>query len=97
MIVSVLPHPGADESANVIVASPQLSVAVAMPVQSGVVQAAGPHSTVAFAGQVITGAIPSLVEIVWLHEAWLPQSSVAVQVRVITVVVHNLVLLNQRT
>ena len=60
----MLPHPGTDESANVIVASPQLSVAVAEPVQSGVVHDAGPHSTVALAGQTITGATPSPVEIV---------------------------------
>ena len=50
----MLPHPGTDESANVIVASPQLSVAVAEPVQSACSGQviAGPHSTVALAGQI---------------------------------------------
>jgi hypothetical protein len=58
----------------------QASVAVAVPVAAGSVEA--PQATVTLAGQVITGGVVSTTVIVWAHEAALPQESVAVQVRV---------------
>ena len=78
-MVSVLPQPGAEESEKLTEASPQESLAVAEPVAEGPV--GSPHSTVASAGQVMSGGVVSTTEIVWTQEAVLPQSSVAVQVR----------------
>ena len=57
----------------------QLSVAVAEPVASGVVEAV--QFTEASGGQVMVGAAVSLTVIVCTQEAVLPQASVAVQVR----------------
>src|SRR5437762_13463210 len=41
------------------------------------------HSTVLSAGAVTTGGVLSSTVMVWLHEAELPHSSVAVQVRLV--------------
>jgi hypothetical protein len=59
----------------------QLSVAVALPVFAGSVLAV--HSIVILPGHVIVGAVLSSTVMVWTHVLLLPQSSVAVQVRVI--------------
>jgi hypothetical protein len=59
----------------------QLSVAVALPVLAGSVLAV--HSIVTFIGQVIAGAVLSSTVMVWTQLLLLPQSSIAVQVRVI--------------
>jgi hypothetical protein len=57
---------------------PQVSVAV-----GGSKLHAVPHSTVLLAAQMITGGVVSRTVTVWLHGAdWLPQASVARQVRV---------------
>jgi hypothetical protein len=58
----------------------QLSVAVALPVLAGNVLAV--HSIVIFGGHVIIGAWLSFIVMIWLHVLLLPQSSVALQVRV---------------
>ena len=60
----------------------QLSVAVAVPVEAGSVEAS--HSTVTSAGRVIAGGVLSWIVIVWSQVAESPQGSVAVHVRVIT-------------
>src|SRR5438094_801929 len=59
----------------------QLSVALALPVPvwSGAVDA--PHWSVALAGHVITGLVVSTNRRCWTQVAWLPQASVAFQVR----------------
>jgi hypothetical protein len=50
-------------------------VAVALPVALGTVEA--PHSTVASAGQVITGGVVSRTMTVWAQSLVFPQVSVA--------------------
>src|SRR5438105_15915202 len=55
----------------------QVSVAVATPVALVVVTAG--HCRVRSAGQVMLGAVVSITTICWLHEALLPQLSVAVR------------------
>ncbi len=71
--------PGVVTSSYVIVGeSSQASTAVASP-KTGVFGHSTGETTV---GQVITGAVVSTTSIVLLHEALLPQASVAVQVRV---------------
>ena len=60
----------------------QLSVAVAVPVSVGSVTPS--HSTVASAGQVISGGVVSTTVTVWVQLDALPHSSVAVQTREIT-------------
>lgn len=59
---------------------PQASVAVACPVVDGPVFE--PHSMVIFGGQVTTGPVLSSTTMICVQVAVLPQSSVAVQVRV---------------
>jgi hypothetical protein len=59
----------------------QLSVAVALPVFAGSVLAV--HSIVTLPGHVIIGAVLSSIRMVWTQLLLLPQSSMAVQVRVI--------------
>jgi hypothetical protein len=59
----------------------QLSVAVALPVFDGSVEALQSIDTLA--GQVITGSIVSSTVIVCVHSAQLPDASVALYVRVI--------------
>ena len=83
-IVASSPHmPAATLSEKVTVGIPsQLSVAVATPVAAGALSAS--QSIVVSAGQNITGAESSTIEIVCAHEVEFPQASVAVQVRVIT-------------
>jgi hypothetical protein len=66
----------------------QLSIAVALPVALGSVEAL--QSTVVSAGQVMLGAVVSTTLMVCLQSAVLPQLSVAVQVRVITFVFGQL-------
>ena len=60
----------------------QSSVAVAVPVLAGSVEAE--QSIVVLAGQLITGACVSVTVIVCVQVLELPQLSVAVQVRVMT-------------
>jgi len=60
---------------------PQVSLAVGVPK----VKLPTPHSLVLLAGHdVKLGRVVSTVAIVWLHSEWLPQASVARQVRVAT-------------
>ncbi len=59
----------------------QLSVAVALPVLAGIVLAV--HAIVMLLGHVIAGAVLSSTVMVCTHVLVLPQSSVAVHVRVI--------------
>ena len=66
----------------------QLSVAVALPVALGSVEAL--QSTVVSAGQVILGAVVSTTLMVCAQLAVMPQASVAVQVRLITFVFGQL-------
>src|SRR6476659_411544 len=65
---------------------PQLSVAVAVPVLAGDV--ASPHATCASPGHLITGTVVATNVMCWTHEAWLPQASVAVHVRLMPVPAH---------
>src|SRR6056297_2208935 len=83
VLVKVFTHPSPDKppSANVTVASPQSSVAVAMPVAEGLLSAV--QSTVASAGQVITGAVLSIrFRLVETGSDVLPQSSAATNVQI---------------
>jgi hypothetical protein len=80
MVLSCGHPPGAVESVNPIVGVKSQSVAVAVPVFAGAVLAV--HCMVIFGGQVIVGGTLSSTTMIWLHELVLPQSSVAVQVRV---------------
>ena len=74
--------PGAVASMKVTTgAGSQLSVAVAMPVAAGALEAS--HSTVAVIGTVITGSVVSTTLMVCVPEIELPHASVAVHVRVI--------------
>src|SRR5439155_1403714 len=59
-----------------------------LPVAVGSVEVL--HWTVASGGQLITGAVVSTTLIVWLQELLLPAQSVAVQVRVMTLVLGQL-------
>ena len=68
-------------SLEVITGFGSQSVAVAEPVAAGAVLSV--HCTVRSAGQVIAGGVLSLTNIVCTQELKLPQSSVAVHVRVI--------------
>lgn len=76
-------HPlAAVTSLNVTVGAPsQLSVAVAIPVFTGNVLSV--HCMVMFAGHVIAGAVLSSIKIICAQVLTLPQSSVALHVRVI--------------
>jgi hypothetical protein len=60
----------------------QLSEAVAVPVADGEVGSVQP--TVTSAGATTAGAVESVTVMVWTHCAELPESSVAVHVRVMT-------------
>jgi hypothetical protein len=76
--------PEATLSLSVIAMFPfaeQLSVAVATPVVAELLSSL--HSTLRSAGQVMTGAVESMIEIVCVHTELLPLSSVAVHMRVI--------------
>jgi hypothetical protein len=64
----------------VIVGVPQLSVAVAVPVLEGSVEA--PHASTLSAGQVITGAVASSTVTVFWHMLVQPFASVTVRLRV---------------
>ena len=81
MVDSLAQEPEATLSlAETTGAGSQLSVAAAVPVPAAAVDAS--HSTVTFAGHVMTGAVESTMVIVWLQLLLLPHASVAVQVRV---------------
>src|SRR5437899_406404 len=67
-----------------IVTRPQPSVAVAIPV--ALVRISAGHSRARFCGQWMTGAVVSTTVIVWTPFVLFPQASVAVQVRLITLV-----------
>src|SRR5438093_4487827 len=60
----------------------QASMALALPVSAGSVEAV--QTTLTLAGQVITGPTVSVTVTVWSQVDVLPQLSVAVQVRVMT-------------
>jgi hypothetical protein len=60
----------------------QISVAVAVPVLAGSVEAS--QLIVKLKGQVITGAVISCTVIVWMHSLKFPVTSVALHVLVIT-------------
>jgi hypothetical protein len=80
VMVSVFPQPAAELSENVIVAVPQPSVPVAVPVLAG--EVSPPHSTVVLAGQLIDGGVASTTVMVCVQLNEFPQSSVAVHVLV---------------
>jgi len=82
MTDSLAQEPAATLSlAEITGAGSQLSVAAAVPVPAAAVAAS--HSTVTFAGQVTSGAVVSTMVIVCRQSLpTLPQTSVAVQVRV---------------
>ncbi len=85
-IVPVLLHPSGATSTSVCVTvrlatGVQLSLTTGLPVTAGNIPAA--QSTMIFAGQVMDGAIKSLIVIVCTHEATLPQPSTDDQVRTI--------------
>ena len=90
VMTEVLGHvPGTVLSLCVITgAGSQLSVAVALPVTIGSLEVL--HWTVASGGQVITGAVVSTTLMVCTQELLLPAQSVAVQVRVMTLVFGQL-------
>src|SRR5437762_1274967 len=73
----------------------QVSVAVAVPVWS--VVAGTVHSRVMSAGQVMTGGVVSWKRMVCTQLAWLPQPSVAVQVRRMAPLPVQLVASNRST
>src|SRR6266481_3256252 len=77
------------ESVNVTVTAPQPSCAAATPVLLVVVTAG--HSSVKLAGRVRVGGVESRTVIVWMPFVMLPQASVAVQVRAMTLVLAQLV------
>jgi hypothetical protein len=66
----------------------QLSVARAVPVAPGAVEALQP--IVRLAGQLMVGAVLSRTVIVWAQVLVLPQRSAAIQVRLMTLVVGQL-------
>ena len=72
-----------------MVTDPQPSLAVATPVT--LVTGEAGHSRVMFAGQAIVGGVVSCTVRVWRAAELLPQASVAVQVRAITLVLAQLV------
>ena len=80
----MLPQLSTAESLNVIVTSPHESLPVALPVAAGSVDSV--HSTVTSAGADIDGGVVSLIVMIWISELALSQSSVAVQVLVIILV-----------
>jgi hypothetical protein len=84
VMVFVLPQAATSLSLDVIVTLPQASLPVALPVAAGLVSPV--HSTVASAGTVKLGAVVSTTVITWSPLVLLPQSSVAVHVRVIVFV-----------
>ena len=82
MVLSCAHTPATVASLKVTVgALLQLSVAVAEPVFAGKVLAV--HSMVRLAGQLMTGATLSSIKMICAHVLKFPQSSVALQVRVI--------------
>src|SRR5882724_11821556 len=76
-------------SVNVTVTEPQPSWAVATPVLFVVVTAG--HSSVKLAGKISVGGMVSRTVIVWMPFVVLPQASLAVQVRAMTLVLAQLV------
>src|SRR5678815_5164866 len=78
------PQPATTPSVKVTVTVPQGSVAVATPVALVAVFAG--HSSVRFAGTVITGGVVSFTVIVWTPMAALLHWSTAFQARLITLV-----------
>jgi hypothetical protein len=76
--------PEVSTSLCVIVTGPQRAAAAAVPVAAGLVSL--PHSTVTFAGQVRAGGTPSgrLTVMVCVQVAMFPAQSIAVQVRITT-------------
>lgn len=85
-IVPVLVHPSGATSTSVCVTvrlatGVQLSLTTGLPVTAGNMPAA--QSTIIFAGQVMEGAIRSLIVIVCTHDATLPHPSTDDHVRMI--------------
>src|SRR6266705_5072806 len=77
------------ESLKLTLTAPQPSWAVATPVEFVPVSAG--HSSTRFGGQVMTGGVVSRTVMVWRQLLLLPQASVAVQVRAMTLVPPQLV------
>ena len=73
-------EPAATLSLSVMVTAPQLSVPVATPVAAELLSAS--HSMVTSGGQVMTGGVVSTTVMICTQLSLLPQSSSAVQVRV---------------
>jgi hypothetical protein len=67
-----------------MLATEQLSVAVAIPTLTSAEHSPAVFGTVMFAGQAITGACTSLTVTVKLQLDWLLPASVAVQVTIVT-------------
>src|SRR6266542_204384 len=82
VMTPVLPQPGAKASVWLIVTVPHVSLPVASPVPTGLVSPV--HSTVVSDGTVRLGLVVSTIVIVCTQVFKLSQSSVAVQVRVMT-------------
>src|SRR6266581_8182988 len=78
------------ESLKLTLTAPQPSWAVATPVALVLVSAG--HSSTRFGGQVMTGGVVSRTVMVWMQLLLLPQASVAVQVRAMTLVPPQLVM-----
>src|SRR6266581_3015628 len=79
------------ESLKLRVTKPQPSWAAATPVALVLVLAG--HSSTRFGGQVMTGGVVSRTVMVWMQRELLPQASVAIQVRAMTLVAPQLVVI----
>src|SRR6266571_3212352 len=77
------------ESLKLRLTEPQVSWAVATPVALVLVPAG--HSSTRLAGQVMAGGVVSRTVMVWMQRELLPQASVAIQVRAMTLVPPQLV------
>src|SRR5439155_27336444 len=84
VMTPVFPQPGATASVWLMATLPQASLPVAVPVALGSVEAV--HSTVVLGGPVIDGLVVSTTLMVCTRLVLLPESSVAVQVREMTLV-----------
>src|SRR5439155_10455633 len=78
------------ESLKLRLTEPQPSWAAATPVALVLVSAG--HSSTRLGGQVIVGGVVSRTEMVWMQLLRLPQSSMAVQVRAMTLVAPQVLL-----
>lgn len=88
MITLVLPQRLLTESLELMVTGPQVSWAVATPFALVLVSAG--HSNTTSLGHVIVGLVVSCTVMSWTLVVELPQASMAVHVRVITLVAPQL-------